>query len=298
VTTPQSGWIDPNPPPTTDPRVNTVLTVAAVALALLLIVTLAGVVIANKSGTSDDDAGQTVVLAAANTPMPEAFTPSAVVAPTQISENAAAKLAETAQQLPLSADRGVRLASGTQPGLYGGTATANSCDAAALANYFDAHPDTAAVWAHVMGIAPQQIPSHLNTLTPVILTVDTWVTSYAYSSGRAAPSQTVLQAGNAVLIDPVGVPRVQCVSGNPLLPPVNQNFARMTHVQGHPWSNYNAQNVVAIAYATPGSAVPSNPVSQFSLTDLSTAQPLIRSAGGTINLGAVSASAAPLPDPP
>ena len=39
---------------------------------------------------------------------------------------------------------------------------------------------------------------------PVVMTADTWVTSHRYSGARAVPFQAVLQAGSAVLIDPLG----------------------------------------------------------------------------------------------
>lgn len=298
---PTSGWIDPNPRDTSDPRTNRVLTFAGIGLTLLVIATLVGVVLIQRGGGPDDDSQRSVVLIAANAPVPDPFTPSVVVAPTQISEIAATQIAATTQQLAVAADRGVRLASGTLPGLYGGTGPANSCDAAAVANHLNADTDKSDAWAGAIGIEPEQIPYYLNTLTPVVLTTDMWVTSHAYSDGRATPFQTVLQAGSTVLIDPVGVPRMHCASGDPLLPPAKENLTHLSRVEGSPWPGYDPQNVVAVAYSAAGSDLaqqaPASAVTEFSLLDLSTALPLVREAGGTINLGPIATQYGQLPNP-
>ncbi len=299
---PTSGWIDPNPRDTTDPRVNRVLTFAGIGLTLLVIATLVIVVLIQRVGGPDSDSPRSVTLTAANGPVPEPFTPSVVVAPTQISETAAAQIAATTQQLPVAADRGVRLASGTLPGLYGVTGPTNSCDAAAVANHLSADTDKSDAWAGAIGIEPEQIPYYLNTLTPVVLTTDMWLTSHAYTDGSATPFQTVLQAGSAVLIDAVGVPRTHCASGDPLLPPAKENLTRLSRVEGSPWPGYDPQNVVAVAYSAAGpnppQQAPASAVTEFSLVDLSTAQSVVREAGGTINLGEpVTSRVGPLPDP-
>jgi hypothetical protein len=307
VTDAPHGWTDPNPRDVTDPRAKTTLAIAAITLTTLVIAALVTVVVVKRSGIfGAGSPEETVVLTAANAPTRDSFMPSvAVGAP---SDRSGFGTSSVAQQLSVSADRGVRLVAGTQPGLYGAFGQSNSCDAAAVANYLDAHPDVAKAWGQTIGISAAQIPYYLNTLTPVYLTADTWVTSNAYSDGRAAPFQTVLQAGNAVMIDPVGVPRVHCASGNPLLPPVNRNLSKLTRVEGKPWSGYDTQNVVAVAYYVASGAVtpqidprvlqppqPKPALDEFSLRDLTTAEQVVRKAGGTINLG--SGQAVALPDP-
>lgn len=301
------GWTDPNPRDVTDPRAKTTLAIAAIALTTLVIAALVTVVVVKRSGLfGDASPDQTVFLAAANAPTHDPFMPSVAVG---ASDRTSLGTTPAAQQLAYSADRGVRLVAGTQPGLYGAIGQSNSCDAAAVANYLDAHPDTAKAWGKAIGIATAEIPYYLNTLTPVYLTADTWVTSHSYSDGHAAPFQAVLQAGNAVMIDPAGVPRVHCACGNPLVPPANRSLSKLSRVQGKPWPDYNNQNVVAVAYYVASGAFtpqidprvlnppqPKPAVGEFSLRDLTTAELVVRKAGGTINLGE-SGHAVPLPDP-
>jgi hypothetical protein len=294
-------WADPNPPSTTDPRANTVLTVAGVLLTAIVLATLVGVVVV-KRGTVFGHSGRpdSVVLTAANAAASDPFVPPVTSGAVAVSADAVQQIQAMTAQLPPSQDRGVRLVSGTHPGLYGGSGQVNPCDVAALANYLNGHPDRGHVWAQIEGLRREQIPAYLNTLTPVILTTDTWVTSHGYLDGRASPSQTVLQAGNAAMIDQAGVPRVHCAGGNPLQPPANENLTAL-HSNGRPWPGYDPQAVVAIAYSNSPSSfsdpVPTSPVRQFSLTDLGSAQPLVREAGGTIDFSAVPGAGLALPDP-
>ena len=283
---PGTGWVDPNPPDRTDPRATRTLAIAAVALTGMVLVALVGVVIAKHAGLFGDDDGDgdrpSVVLSAANAESENAFMPSVVVAPIEIADSVAGDIASFTAQLPLSAARGARLVTGTQPGLYGSVGTNAVCDVPAVANYLDAQPEKASRWAQAIGIAPQKIPYYLNTLTPVSLIADTWVTSSAFVDGRALPSQTVLEAGNAVLIDQAGVPRVHCATGDPLVPPANVDLADL-EVHGKRWSEFAAQNVVAVAYAGGEST---KPVTEFTLRDLSSGETGTHPAGGNISLGA------------
>ena len=299
---PASGWADPNPAAVTDSRTRTALTIAGAALTVLVIATLVVVVIISRGGIfSGSSPGQTIVLNAANAAGPDPFMPSVSAGAIPASGQVAIHAATLAQQLPYSAERGVRLVSGTQPGLYGSIGQADSCDTVAVANFLDTHPDNAKAWALAMGIQTAQIPYYLNTLTSVALIADAWVTSHSYTDGEVTAHQTVLQAGNAVLIDPIGVPRVACASGNPLTPPKNRNLSTLSHINGKPWDGYNPANVVAIAYTPNSSTAPQQtppaPVTEFRLVDLITAQPLTRKAGGTINLEPSAAAPGQLPDP-
>lgn len=63
----------------------------------------------------------------------------------------------------------------------------------------------------------------------------------------------VLQAGNAVLIDQAGVPRVHCATGDPLVPPANVDMSALT-VDGKKWPRFDPQSVVAVAYSTTAGA--------------------------------------------
>jgi hypothetical protein len=133
--------------------------------------------------------------------------------------------------------------SGNTPGLYGGTGT-NTCDAEAIADYLEAHPDMATAWASARrGLQPNQIPGYLTELTPLTLRTDTAVTNHGYRNGGAIAFQSVLQAGTAVLVDHLGVPRVRCACGNPLELPEPPPRARY---EESPWPGFLPQTVTVI----------------------------------------------------
>lgn len=289
MTHPQTGWADPDPPDPRDPRTTTILAASGALLTALVVAALIGVVLFSAGNDPDGTAGEAALIAA-NTPSVDTFTRSILVAPVTISDQTAAKTVELLDQIPIRADRGVRVVSGRQPGLYGATGQTSPCDAVTLANDLDADPGIARVWGLALGITPQQIPHYLNTLTAVVLLSDTWVTTHTPADGVPDPKQAVLQAGSAVLIDPLGVPRVRCASGSPLAPPDNDT---LTHyrLEGEQWPAFSPQTVVAVKYAAtddPGAAA------EFTLTDADTGQQIIRQAGGVIDLGGASV---PLPDP-
>jgi Domain of unknown function (DUF6777) len=289
VTDQDYGWVDPNPPNPVDSRTPVILAVSGVVLTALVVATLIGVVLFAADDDKGTGAGE-VVLIAANAPAAEPFSRSILVAPVSISNQVTTKAADLLAQIPVRADRGVRPVSGRQPGLYGATGDNYPCDVVTLANDLDADPETARIWGLALGITPQQIPYYLNTLTAVVLMADTWVTTHTLGDGAANPKQAVLQAGNAVLIDPLGVPRVRCASGTPLAPPDSDTLTPY-RLDGDQWPEFAPQTVVAIKYAaadTPGSAA------KFTLIDINTGQQVIRKAGGVIDLGGASV---PLPDP-
>lgn len=290
-----TAWADPNPPTTADPRARTVLTIAGVVLTLVVIATLVIVVIAKRDTVFGASQANELVLTAANIAGAEPFTAPMITGRPAVSDVAAQAIQTAGSQLPTSPDRGVRLVSGARPGLYGAPAQGSVCDAAALANYLVVRRATASVWASALGTEIQQIPAYLNTLTPVVLTVDTWVTS---SSRQAVPYQAVLQAGSAVLVDPAGVPRVHCMSGNPLQPPADVNFEKL-RACGEAWPGYEPQSVVAVAYTdAPASftdPAPTAPMTEFRLVNLDSGDELLRQTGGTIAVPPGLSSA--LPDP-
>lgn len=281
------GWQDPNTRDATDPRATTVLTVAGVALLIVVLSTFVTVVLTAR-GSSDEVAGETIVLVPSNDVGAHPVTSSIAVVATPQS----AGVSQSVPQLTVSAARGVGLAAGTQPGLYGGSPQANSCDAAALANILDAKPSLAAQWGNAIGVGFQVLPYYLNTLTPAVLLSDTWVTSHSLVDEVVTPEQAVLQSGNAVLVDPVGVPRVHCASGAPLLPPREANLTAFEPV-GKSWQGFDPQRVIAIAYSDPSS--PQEPVTELTMLNLSTSELFTRMVGGTINIESQSTVA--LPDP-
>lgn len=268
--------------------------VAGVALTLVVLLAFTGVVVAKHAGWfgGGGEPGPAVVLLPANVAGEDAFMPSVVVAPVEIGDTVTATMSSFTAQLPRAAARGARLVPGTQRELYGGTGEDVVCDVPGIANYLDVHPERSSAWAQAIGIAPQKIPYYLNTLTPVALITDTWITASTFGDGRAASEQAVLQAGNAVLVDQAGVPRVHCATGNPLAPPANIDLAALT-VQGKKWPMFNPQNVVAVAYSVTGGPQPV--ATEFVLRDVSSGEPITRKAGGGIAIGADPAGWAPDP---
>ena len=287
-----SGWVDPNPHNTDDPAVNRKLAVAGVLLTSVIIAALVIVVLA-KGGDGQDDR-PILTLTAINAATANAFMDSQVVAPTQISDAAASQIAAFSAQLPVSAGRGVRVIPGTTAGLYGVAEQGFSCDVPGIANQLVGPQEKVSAWAGALGLTADQVPSYLNSLTPVVLTADTWVTAYSYAGGQVEGLQTVLQTGTAVLIDTAGVPRVHCASGDPLSPSANIGIATM-NPDGKGWPGFQARNVVAVDYKKPDSA-PSS-MAEFVLLDVATGQQVKRKPGGVIDLARSGTSPVALPDP-
>ncbi|MCW0211860.1 MAG: hypothetical protein OJJ54_00710 [Pseudonocardia sp.] len=123
---------------------------------------------------------------------------------------------------------------GDTEGLYARAGTAPSCDVAALTAALAADPAKARAWADAHGA---DTPAGL---TPVLLRHDTAVTEHGFGTPA---HQAVLQAGSAVLVDALGVPRVRCTSGNPL------DAARVvvgTEVTGEPWQFFQPSLVTYV----------------------------------------------------
>ncbi|TWF79792.1 hypothetical protein FHX44_115727 [Pseudonocardia hierapolitana] len=198
-----------------------------------LLVTAVVLVVASSAVTwiASTNTGETVQVEAANSPgAVPAFIPRAGTAATP--------------RRPLHTAGHV--VSGDAPGLYGGV-EANSCDVAAMQAFLRTHPDHAAAWAAALMIEPSQIDEHFASLTPVSLQTDTAVTNHGFDSGAATPIQSVLQAGTAVLVDAVGLPRVRCYCGNPLQTPASRRNPRYVGVR---WDGFDAQSVTQIATAS------------------------------------------------
>lgn len=256
------------------------LTLAGVGLTALVLIALVVVVLAKRGGLFDDDAATpSVLLIGANSTADNSFMPSVVVSPIEIAGPVASDVGSFTAQLQVSSGRGARVVQGTQRGLYGATGATPVCDVPAVANYLDADPGRSAPWAKAIGIAPQKIPYYLNTLTPVVLIADTWVTVDTFLDGGAAPVQAVLQSGNAVLVDRAGVPRLHCATGDPLTPPANVNLSSL-EVDGQEWAGFSPENVIAVAYAGGGSA--STVVTEFAVRDVASGEIIPRPTGGTI----------------
>lgn len=151
----------------------------------------------------------------------------------------------TVDALPAGGASGPTI-SGAAPGLYGGTNVIDVCNRGQLVDFLAENADKAAAWAATQGIRVDQIPSFVDSLTDVILQVDTRVTNHGFAGGVANAIDSVLQAGTAVLVDDFGVPRVRCFCGNPLLPARGELPADVG-VIGDTWDGFDAATAVVIA---------------------------------------------------
>jgi hypothetical protein len=293
-------WQDPNPDAGKRDTSRTILGATAAALSMVVVSALAvTLLVTGGSSASTND----IALQSAESIGPGPFTPSVALASRPLSDLSSEELlAQLAGSLTTNLNGGSTVV-GTTPGLYGGTNNDATCDAAALANYLSEDRAKSEAWASAFGIAIDAIPFYLDTLTPVSLTTDLRVTNYSFSDGRATPFQSVLQAGTSVMIDAAGVPRIRCNCGNPLGPPASEPLSGYQPT-GDRWPSYREQNVVAVDYATQpaaGEPVPATPnnstVDQFTLVDLDTLKPLLRSVGKTIDTSTLQRPATPLPDP-
>ncbi|UPW09452.1 hypothetical protein M1C59_00845 [Gordonia terrae] len=291
-------------PPQSGSRRALTLVLGAIVVVLALILA-AGIVFVVKARDGDIFVPG-LTLTAANDPGIDPFTDPVLVAGAgDLPANVA--LTGTAG----AADLGGRAVNGTDAGLYG-SGDAAACDTAALSNRLLADPPAARAWAGVYGIDTADIPHYLNTLTPVVLTTDTWVTNHSYTSGRAVPFQSVLERGTAVYVDSAGVPRAMCSCGNPLAPPAAAPLGGY-RLDGQPWEGYKSRSVARIAYnnqhvtavGKSTTIVPAPPVPDpgapagdvLQLLNFRTGQTFSQPAGGLLDLSGFPPPSGPLPTP-
>jgi hypothetical protein len=153
--------------------------------------------------------------------------------------------------------------------LYGGTNIIDACSKDQLIAFLADNATKADAWAKVQGIAVDEIPGYVKSLTDAILQIDTRVVNHGFRNGIANPINSVLQAGTAVLVDTFGVPRTRCMCGNPLLPAVELNAGAT--VSGTTWPGFSLAQAVAV------SAV--NAVESFDLVDVSTGRRFVKPVG-------------------
>jgi hypothetical protein len=131
---------------------------------------------------------------------------------------------------------------GDAVGLYAAS-RGNICDALAISAFLDANPPVASAWAGALRISLSDIHRFLASLTALTLRTDTAVTNHGYENGVAAPYQSVLQAGTAVLVDAEGLPRVRCFSGSPLQTPGPVASVRF---EGPRWAGFDPDSITII----------------------------------------------------
>lgn len=147
---------------------------------------------------------------------------------------------------PLTLGGPIDIRIGIEPGLYGGSGSDHLCDPQLIADFLAQDPAKASAWAFAAGIEVDAIEAFLQGLTPVRLLADTWVTNHGYRDGKATSRQAILQAGTMVLVDDLGVPRVRCKCGNPLLPPrVPSDLDRVVLV-GEAWEGFDPERLLVI----------------------------------------------------
>ncbi|MPY39391.1 hypothetical protein FNH04_05480 [Streptomyces phyllanthi] len=205
---------------------------------------IAAVVLAIVFSRSGGDGGSDneVFLQAAASSGPDPFTGSTAT------DSSAPPATPTETRTPTQSANVTRGIDGSSPGLYGGTRNNSSCDVEKQITALRADPAKNGAFASAQGIRPSEVPAYLRSLTPLQLRFDTRVTNHGYRGGRATPYQAVLQAGTAVLVDDLGVPRVRCACGNPLRPPVPQKSTPKP--TGDSWPSYRPQNVVVVSQST------------------------------------------------
>lgn len=215
------------------PRIALITVAVVAATALALVLTLPG-------GGTSDQAGEVFMQ------------PAGEVGPNPVTTTSATKAsvppATVAPSGSAPAQNTVPAVRGGEPGLYGGTRNVASCDVEQQITALQQAPQKNAAFASVVGIDPSGVPAYLRSLTSVQLRLDTRVTNHGYRDGRATTYQAILQAGTAVLVDRLGVPRVRCACGNPLTPPVAQQSGyRRT---GQSWPTYSPATTVTVMPST------------------------------------------------
>ena len=230
-----------------------------------------------RGGSSTPSSGGEIFLDAATSTGRNPFTAS-VMQPTPAASPAPAA---SATPLPGSGGNVVASASGSMPGLYGGSRQVAACDKQKLITFLTSNPDKGRAWAGVEGISLDQIPTYINGLTAVILRHDTRVTNHGFLNGRATTYHDVLQAGTGVLVDQYGVPRARCYCGNPLTPPIP---TRVTPTYTGPaWPGFSPTTVVVVQPAP-------QPITIITIVDITTGTLFGRPAGGD---GATDTAAPP-----
>ncbi|TXN32121.1 DUF6777 domain-containing protein [Lacisediminihabitans profunda] len=203
-----------------------------------------------------------VTLVPASSPGPNPFTDSVATGPAvNVAANTLAENNALRKTLPSDQRAHMLVATGTAPGLYGGSGDQHVCDPQKLVAFLAQHHVKAVAWAGVLGIAVKDIASYVTKLTPVLLTSDTLVENHGFRGGVAFSELSVLQAGTAVMVDSTGTPRVKCNCGNPLTPPTLITLSTAT-IRGTVWPGYAPAGVTAVR--------PGRPASTLTLVDVGT----------------------------
>jgi hypothetical protein len=250
-----------------------------IALVAVVIVVAVGVGFALSRHSSSKSAGGELTLTAATDPGANAFMPPATSPPPTETQTPPTLQPQgdgtTVETQPLPGDR---------DGLYGGTDNSAEVDRDKIVDFLRGHPaqagafveslntDTSMLWSGGRQLTVADIPHYLHELTPGVLRLDTRVTNHGFDGMHSTAVQSVFQAGNAVLVDAHGVPRVRGLNGDPLTAPVA--LRGEPQITGAPWPGYHSG---ALARVTPTTAA----ISDFVLVDVVTGKPFNRPTGTT-----------------
>jgi hypothetical protein len=227
-----------------------------VLLGALVVVALAAGAFVLTSGGDDEEASDEVVLEPIGSVQEDDFAGNLDIEDVAAGISQALTAEPAFEQTP-AATLAARTATGTEPGLYGGSQDAGVCNVDQLTAFLTdpANEAKAEAWAGVLGVPVSDISSYVSGLTAVRLRFDTRVTNHGFRDGEANAFQSLLQAGTAVLVDAEGVPRVKCNCGNPLAPPTDlagESVSSIDSVAQNPdaaWDGLDPANVVTV---TPG----------------------------------------------
>jgi hypothetical protein len=171
--------------------------------------------------------------------------------------------------------------SGGTPGLYGGSRSKLIADKEAQLKFLQDNLDKAKAfcaalnadptlrWSGGTQVKPEQLAAYFAELTPLMLIRDTRVTNNGFRNGQPTPRQSVLQAGQMVLVDLYGVPRARCECGNPLTLPKPVETPTYT---GPRWPAFDPTAIVIIEQAA---AI----IDSFAIVDVDTGDIFERPAG-------------------
>lgn len=263
---PPQGGGPPGYPPGYDPshggddggrRPGWVVPLVVLAVVVLVIVGVAGLWVIRSNRQVALGPGE-IFLEPAASLGPEPFTNTVASAPppTQIAQPA------SSEQTTITPPTAITISStpGDRPGLYGGTRDDARCDREQIITFLGQNPSHAGAWVAPLNADPTlrwsggsslttaDIPTYIRELTPITLLDDTRVTNHGYVDGAPTARQSVLQAGTSVLVDHYGTPRVRCVCGNPLIPPIAAP-ATPTYV-GQAWPGFSPSTVVVVQETT------------------------------------------------
>jgi hypothetical protein len=136
---------------------------------------------------------------------------------------------------------------GSVPQLYGGQMGVGRCDSRLLVRALDGDGDRGRAWALAEGIGADALHDFVDELVSADLLDDVRVTDWHHVDGHGVAVQVVLQRGTTVLVDHFGVPRVRCLSGDPLtLPDRVQRTARFV---GEAWEAFRPATLIVIVPA-------------------------------------------------